>query len=380
MRKNSYLTLGFPQIRKEDIKEVAKVIKSGCWINGPKAKKLAKCFTEYIGCDYSIPVCSGTAALHLALDCLNIKAGDEVITTPFTFPSTAHVITYVGAKPVFVDIDRDTFNIDPKKIKKAVNKKTKAIIPVHIAGYPCEMDEITDIAKKYNLYVIEDATHAVEAWYKDKKIGTISDLTCFSFDVTKNIAGGMGGMIVTTNKYWAEKIKNFSHLGIVEKKFSLPNETIYPGYRYDMTEFCATIALNQLKRVEKNLRTREKYWNMYNKAFAGIQEITIPKIKEIVKHSRHLYMVLLNFNKLTYSRSKFMEDLASKGVGTRIRFSSIHLHKYYREKYNFKKNDFPVSEEISDRVVCLPLSAALSEKDIKYIISAVNKTIKKFKK
>jgi dTDP-4-amino-4,6-dideoxygalactose transaminase len=379
MKREPGLILGAPQIKKEDILEIVKVIKSGIWVNGPKVKDLSEKFKEYINCKYAIPVSSGTAALHLSLNCLDIKNGDEVITTPFSYPATSHAILYTGAKPVFVDIEKDTFNINPSLIERAISGKTRAILPVHIAGHPCDMDKISYICKKYNLCLIEDSAHAIESWYKNKKIGSTGDLTCFSFDVTKTVAGGMGGMVVTGNEEFAQKIKNRSHFGLVEKSFSLPYETIYPGFKYDMIESCAAIILSQLMRANNNLIIREKYWNFYSKAFSGLREITIPLIRENIIHSRYLYMILLNFEYLKCTRAEFMEELALKNIITRIRFSPIHLHKFYKETYNYKEGDFPVTEDISSRVICLPLSAALRVKDIKYIIEAVYWTIQKFR-
>lgn len=375
MKRKDFLVLGAPQIVRSDIKDLGKVYRSGWWVAGPKVERLTKEFKEYIGSRYAIPVNSGTAALHLSLDVLGIEPGDEVITTPFTFPATAHVIIHLGAKPVFVDIRKDTFNIDSEKIEEAITPRTKAIIPIHVFGQPCEMDEVTKIAKRYKLFVVEDACHTVEAWYKDKKIGTISDMSCFSFDVTKNVAGGMGGMITTNNKEWAEKTKVRSHFGMVQAKFSEPYDVVYPGYKYDMTEFCASIALHQLRRVEENLKLREKYWQMYNGAFKDLSEITTPFEKKGIRHARHLYPILLNLERLKIGRKEFMEALAKENIGSRIRFSPIHLHKWYQEAYGFKRGDFPITEYVSERVVCLPLSPRLKEEDVNDVIKAVRKVI-----
>lgn len=378
--RDKFITVGSPQIRTENIKDLIKVFRSGLWVNGPFVKELAEEFRKYIGTKYAIPVSSGTAALHLSLDCLGIRSGDEVITSTFSFPATSHVIEQVGARPIFLDIEKDIFNIDTEKIEEVINKRTKAIIPVHIAGHPCNMNKINDIAKKYNLFIIEDAAHAVESFYFDKKVGNIGHLNCFSFDVTKNVAGGMGGMITTNNEKFEMILKLRSHFGLVQTSFSEPYDTIYPGYKYDMTEFCAAIALNQLKKVEENLKTREKYWEIYNNSFSELREISLPIVRKEIRHARHLYMILLNFEYLKCNRRIFMEALAAKNVGSRIRFSCLHLHKYYKEKYNYKIGDLPIAEDISERVICIPFSAALTRKDINYIVHNVIKTVKEFKK
>lgn len=378
-RKQKYI-VGKPQVTADEIKEVVKVVKSGRWVAGPQTVEFAEMFKKDRDCKFAIPVSSGTAALHLAINSLDIGSGDEVITTPFTYPATSHVIEYVGAKPVFVDIERDTYNIDPEAVARAVTKKTKVIMPVDIAGHPCDLEEIMLISKKHGLYVIEDAAHTAEAKYKKRKIGSIADFTCFSFDVTKNVAGGMGGMITTNNPKYAKTIGLRAHFGIPRVNFYEPYNTVYPGFKYDMTEFCAAIAKHQLARVYKNLSLREKYWGMYSQSFADIPELTILKEKDNILHSRHLYMVLLDLEALKCTREDFLKELANLGVEARIRFSAIHLHDYYKQKYGYKPGDFPVAEYVSERVFCLPLSPVLGEDDIRYIIHSVKKILEKFKK
>jgi len=369
------LIVGSPQIVEDDINDLTEVYKSGWWVSGPKTKQLAEEFRKYIGCKYAVPVGSGTFALHLALDVLGIGPRDEVITTPYTFPATTHVIEYVGAKPVFVDIEMGSYNMDPNKIERAITRRTKAIMPIHIVGRPCDMDKITRIAQKYNLSVVEDAAHAVEAFWKRKKIGTISDMTCFSFDVTKNVAGGLGGMVTTNKKKYYDKLVSYSHFGFLQRDFNLPYDTVYPGYKYDISEFCAVLALNSLKRIETNLKIREKLWQTYNKAFKDIPEIVLPNGEDESRHARHLYMILIKFEKLGCNRAEFMEALDKLNIGSRIRFTPIHLHTYYRKKYGFRRGDFPVTEYVSDRVLCLPLSAKLTEEDVKDVINGVTKVI-----
>lgn len=378
--RKEMLVVGAPQIVEEDLKDLEKVFRSGWWVNGPYVNALAEAFRKYVGCKYAVPVGSGTFALHLALDVLGIGPGDEVITTPYTFPATAHVIEYVGAKPVFVDIEMGSYNMDPNKIEQAITKKTKVIMPIHIAGRVCEMGKILKLAKKYHLRVVEDAAHGVESFWKKKKVGTISDLTCFSFDVTKNVAGGIGGMVTTNKKALYEKIISYAHFGFSQREFCQPYDTVYPGYKYDMTELCAALALNSLKRVEKNLKIREKYWRRYDRAFQAIPEIVLPNEEAGCRHARHLYMILLKFEKLRCKRAEFMKALASLNIGSRIRFTSIHLHTFYKNKYGYKKDDFPVAEHVSERVICLPLSARLTDNDIRDVIAGVKTVINFYRK
>lgn len=378
--REDLLIVGAPQIVEEDLKELEKVFRSGWWVNGPYVKALEGEFKKYIGCKYAVAVGSGTFALHLALDVLGVGPGDEVITTPYTFPATAHAIEYVGAKPIFVDIEMGSYNMDPDKIERAISKKTKAIMPIHIAGRVSNMGRILRLARKYKLFIVEDAAHAVESSWKKKKVGTISDLTIFSFDVTKNVAGGIGGMVTTNKKKLFERLQCYAHFGFTQREYFLPYDTIYPGYKYDMSEFCAALALNSLKRVDKNLKTREKYWQMYDEAFKDVPEIVLPNVEDGSRHARHLYMVLLKFEKLHCKRDEFMKALTSLNIGSRIRFTAIHLHSYYRRKYGYHRGDFPVTEYVSDRVICLPFSARLKKKDVRDVIKSVKMVIDHYRK
>lgn len=374
------LVVGSPQIIDSDGQELLDVFKSGWWTSGPKVKELASKFSSYIGCKYAVPVGSGTFALHLALDILGIGPGDEVITTPYTFPATAHVIEYVGAKPIFVDIEMGSYNMDPNRIERAIGKKTKAIMPIHIAGRACDMDKIMELAKKYYLFVISDAAHAVETTWGKRKIGALADMACFSFDVTKNVAGGIGGAITTSKKSYYEKLLSYAHFGFSQREYYLPYDTVYPGYKYDMSEFCAALTLRSLGRVKENLKLREKYWRMYDEAFKDVMEIVLPSEESRSCHARHLYMVFLKFERLRCNRADFMKALASLNIGSRIRFTAIHLHTYYRKKYGYRKGDFPVTEYVSGRVLCLPLSPKLTDEDVRDVIKGVKTVLDFYRK
>jgi len=324
----------------------------------------------------------------LGLDILGVKAGDEVITTPLTFVSTANVILHCGAKPVLADVDKQTGNIDPKEIAKKITKKTKVIIPVHLHGRPCQMDEINKLAKKYKLYVLEDAAHATEAWYKGKKIGSISNMTAFSFYVTKNVATGEGGMLTTNNKDWAEKAKVRRLHGISAdawKRYSSsgykPYEGVYPGYKYNMMDIQASLGIHQLKRAEANLRIRNKYWQIYTQAFSQLEGVIPPASdeKDIV-HARHLYAINLELEKLRINRNQFIDALKAENIGSGVHFTALHLHKYYRETFGFKKGDFPRAEWIGERTVSLPFYPHMTKKDVKDVIRAVKKIVRYFRK
>lgn len=373
--RNNLLIVGAPQVLPGDADIIASVVESGMWVNGPKSRELEKDFKKYIGCKFAIPVSSGTDALRLSLEALNIGPGDEVITTPFTYPATSHVIVNLNAKPVFVDVQNDTYNIDPKKIEQSITPKTKAIIPVDIAGHPCDWTEIMKIAKKHNLYVIDDAAHSLEAFHNNKKIGIIADLTCFSFDVTKNCPGGVGGIITTNNKKWADKARTLSHYGFKQNSFSEGYDTLNFGYKNDITEFSAALALINLQRINSNLEIRNKYWNILNTELSDIPEFTLPVEKNTILHARHLYMILLDLESLNCSRKEFMEALATVGIQSRIRFTPVHLHQAYRQKFGFQSGDYPITEGIGNRVISLPFSPALSRKDIDDIINGLKTVV-----
>ncbi len=385
--RDKFLVFGAPDIREAEIKEVVATLKSGWLSTGPRVARFEEDFKSYIGCKHAIALNSCTAGLHLALEIAGIETGDEVITTPLTFTSTANVIIHKGATPIFADVERETGNIDPKEIKRKITKKTKAIIPVHLYGRPCRMDEIMKIAKENSLFVIEDAAHAVEVYYRNKKIGNIGDLTAFSFYATKNVVTGEGGMITTNNDEWARRLRVLRLHGLSKdawKRYSAegftPYDILYPGYKYNMMDIQAALGIYQLKRVEKNLKIREKYFRMYNQAFTEIPEIETPSEEEHIRHARHLYTILLRLERLNCGRNQFAVALQAENIGIGIHFLALHLSSYYKKRFGFKRGDFPNAEYISDRTISLPLSTKLTEEDINDVIEAVRKVIRYYKR
>jgi dTDP-4-amino-4,6-dideoxygalactose transaminase len=319
---------------------------------------------------------------------MGIGPGDEVITTPLTFCATANVVVHRGATPVFVDVDPQTGNIDPAQVPSAITEKTKAILPVHLYGRPCEMDSLMTIARDHGLFVIEDAAHATEAWYRGRKIGTIGDITVYSFYATKNLVTGEGGMLVTNNEAIADEVR-IKHLhGLTRdawKRYSdegfQPYDVVAAGYKYNMMDIQAAVGIHQLARLENNLKIRERHWQAYDDVFSRMEGLTIPQ--PVVNHSpfsqtrhaRHLYTILLDIDRLKISRQEFMNSLQRENIGTGIHFTSLHLLSFYREKFGYKRGDFPNAEFISDRTVSLPLSSALARKDVDDVIYAVQKVI-----
>lgn len=386
--RDDFLVFGAPRFFQAELKEMLETLRSGWWGTGPKVQRFEADFVKYSQAKFAVAVNSATAAMHLGLNALGVGSGDEVITTPLTFVSTANVIIHVGARPVLADVNQETGNIDPEEIEKKITKRTKAIIPVHLHGRPCQMDEILKIAKKHKLFVLEDAAHATEAWYKGKKIGSISDMTAFSFYVTKNVATGEGGMLTTNNKDWADKVRIRRLHGISNdawKRYSSegykPYEAVYPGFKYNMMDIQASLGIHQLERAKANLKIRDKYWQVYSKAFNKIEGVITPAEDEKgIVHARHLYAINLELNKLKIDRNQFVEALKMENIGAGVHFTALHLYKYYREAFGYKKGDYPRAEWIGERTVSLPFYPHMTDKDIQDTIRAVEKITTYFRK
>lgn len=386
--RRRFLVFGRPYVGKEEIEEVVATLKSGWWGTGPKTEKFEAVFAKYAKAQYAVSVNSATAGLHLALKVLGIGPGDEVITTPMTFVSTANVILHCGAKPVFADIERDTWNIDPTKIEAKITKKTKAILPVHLHGRPANMDAILRIARKHKLFVVEDAAHAVEAKYHGRKIGSIGNLTVFSFYSTKNVATAEGGMTTTNNRKLNERLRILRLHGLsldAYKRYSVKHFTLYeavePGYKYNLTDIASSLGLHQLARVERNLITRKRIWRKYMRAFAGNSYLALPApIEPRTRHAMHLFAILLDLDRLKVKRNEFIDAFIKEGIGSGVHFSPIHLHEYYRKTFGYKKGDFPVAEYVGERTVSLPLAGNLTDKDANGVISAVLKLVSYYSK
>jgi len=385
--REKFLIFGSPAIEQPEIDEVVNCLKSG-WIGtGPRVNKFENKFREYIGSKFAMALNSCTAALHLSMLVSDVSKGDEVITTPMTFAATSNAILHTGAKPVFVDVEKETMNIDPTLIEKAITSNTKAILPVHFAGRPCKMDQIMEIAQKNNLLVIEDAAHAIEAKYKGKKIGNIGDMTCFSFYVTKNLVTGEGGMLTTNNDEWASKVKMYGLHGMSRdawKRFSDEGfkhyQVMMPGFKYNMMDLQASLGIHQMDRLGKYFERRKQIWNIYNEAFESLPVI-LPSLEEKnTVHARHLYTLLLDTDKLKISRDGIMDALIRENIGTGVHYVSLHLHPFYKESFDFKYDDFPNAAFISDRTISLPFSAKLTDQDVQDVIEGVKKVLNYFKK
>ena len=384
--RSTFLPFALPYIQEDEIEEVVETLRSGWITTGPKTKRFEEQFREYIGSKYAIAVNSCTAALHVALAAIGVGSGDEVITSPLTFCSTANVVVHLGGTPVFADIGED-YNINPAAIEHHITTHTKAIVPVHYAGQPCQMDRILEIARKHNLPVIEDAAHAVGAKYHERMIGTIGDVTAFSFYAIKNMTTAEGGMITTDNDELAERMRLLSLHGISKdawKRYTSEGswyyEVLYAGYKCNMTDIQAALGIHQLAKLERFLGMRRKYAAMYNEAFGEMPEIQTAIVNPGVRHAWHLYVIQLNLEQLTINRAQFIEALRAENIGTSVHFIPVHLHPYYRDAYGYERGDFPYTEQVYDRIISLPLYPKMTERDVQDVIAAVKKIVSRHRK
>lgn len=378
---NKKIPYGHQWTDYNDAKEIVKVLKTDWLTQGPKVEEFEQAIARRCGAKYAVAVSSGTAALHAAYAAAGIGPRDEVITTPLTFAATANAVVYCGGKPVFVDIQADTLNMDPKEIERKITKKTKAIAPVDFAGRPCDYDEILKIAKKHKILVIEDAAHSFGAEYKRKKVGSFADMTILSFHPVKAITTGEGGMVLTDNKDFYEKLKIFRHHGIIKKPkngawyYEIEN----PGYNYRLTDFQCALGLSQFKKLNKFIQRRRKIAALYNRALKDIREIIIPAQKNYVKSAWHIYPIQLRLEKLKAGRREVFEFLQKEGIGVQVHYMPLHLHPFYQRKFDYRAGDFPVAEKYYERAITLPLFPKMKDGEVEQVVKTVKKTIDFYK-
>lgn len=377
-----FIPYGLQWIDDDDINEVVNVLKSDWITTGPMIREFEDALCAYTGSKYCVSVNSGTSALDIAVQSLELPEGSEVITTPFTFVATANSIIYNGLKPVFADICRDTFNIDPDSIREKITKKTKAIIYVDYAGQPCDIKAIREIAREFDLYLIEDACHALGAEYEHNKVGNFADMTIFSFHPVKHITTGEGGAVVTNNKELYEKLFLLRSHGIDKNTCDRygPDapwayDMKYLGRNYRITDFQAALGISQLRKLETFIRRRQEIARIYNEAFENIPEITTQAVRPNIRHVWHLYTILLDAR---INRNKFFNDMKARNIGVNVHYIPVYKFTYYRE--NFKiKDKFPVTEEIFGRIITLPMFPRMTDEKIIHVIEAVKETIENYK-
>lgn len=371
-----YIPYGKQSIDEDDINAVLSVLRSDFLTTGPKIHEFEEIVRKYVGAKYAVAISNGTSALHAACFAAGIKAGDEVITTPITFAASANCAFYLGAKPIFADIKKDTYNIDSDDIKRKITDKTKAIIPVHYTGQPCEMDEIYKIAKEHNLVVIEDAAHALGADYKGKKIGGISDMTTFSFHPVKHITTGEGGMIVTNNEEFYKKLQLFRSHGITRDENLMHKsdgdwyyEQLALGYNYRITDLQCALGITQMKKLDKFITRRKELANRYNNAFKEMKEIITPFQQKGCNNSWHLYVIQVK------ERKKVFDYLRSSGIGVNVHYIPVYQHPYYQEN-GYSDTKCENAEQLYQHIISLPLYPELKNEEQDYVIEQVINAVK----
>ena len=422
INRTEFLPFALPDIGSEEMDEVRSVLESGWLTTGAKAHALEEAFAQYVGASYAVAVNSCTAAMHLALEAIGVQAGDFVLTTPYTFAATAEVIRYFDAIPVFVDVDADTLNIDPGALSATIEDLTrcldtgarptlpavarvlgdtgvepstasriKAVIPVHMAGHPCDMDAITAIAKSHQLAVIEDAAHACSAHYRGRPIGSdttdgVPSAVCFSFYATKTMTTGEGGMVTTNSEALASRMRVMSLHGISKdawKRYTAEGTWYYeitaPGYKYNLPDLLAAVGLAQLRKVDAMRRRREDIALRYTAAFAGYRELETPSVHGDVGHAWHLYTLRLREGELSISRDQFIEQLKTRNVGASVHFIPLHLHPYYASTFGYQPGDFPVASREYRREISLPIYSRMSDDDVQSVIDAASMTVEQFR-
>jgi dTDP-4-amino-4,6-dideoxygalactose transaminase len=397
--RSSFLPFSPPLIGEEEIAEVVDTLRSDWITTGPKVKKFEEEFAAYLGADSALALSSATAAMHVSLAALGIGPGDAVITTPMTFCSTVHVIEQVGAHPVLVDVEPGALTLDPERVRKEVARRNgkpgkeghvKALLPVHLYGHPCDMDAMLDIATQYNLALVEDAAHSLPTKYKGCMIGAAPKqhacpiLTCFSFYATKNMTTAEGGML-TASPALIKEARIWSLHGMSRdawKRYGAGGswyyEVIRPGFKYNMTDLQASIGLHQLRKLPRFHSRRREIVQRYNAAFSGIEGLQVPGEREGVEHAWHLYVLRIDESHLGISRDQFIKELAGRNIGTSVHFIPIHLHPYYRDKYGYKPQDFPVAFAEYQKIVSLPLSPRMTDADTDDVIEAVREIARKY--
>lgn len=384
---NKFIPLSRPCFGEEEKNAVIKAMDSGWVTFGPKTLEFEKNFKKFVKSRYAAATSSATSGLHLAMIAAGITKGDEVIAPVFTFAATINPAIHLGAKPVLIDVKRDTFNIDTELIERKITKKTKAIIPVHYAGQAADMDKIMLLAKKYKLIVIEDAAHAIGSKYKNNAVGNIGDLTVFSFHPIKNITTGDGGMITYKNKRFDELMKIYRLHGMDKsawKRLSKSGNWFYeitvPGYKYNMTDIAASMGIEQLKKIKDFNGRRKEIAHIYNKELESIREITVPYVDADRVHAWNLYSILLDIDNLSISRNDFIEELKKNNIGSSVYFTPLHFHPFYKRLLKYKIGDFPNAEWVYDRIMSIPMYAGMKKVDGFYVAGVIKTLIKKYQK
>lgn len=381
--RKSLLSYGQQWIGEEDIEAVVETLRSPMLTQGPMIEEFEKKISEYVGVKYAVAFCNGTAALHAAYYAAGITSGDEVITTPITFVATANSALYLGAKPVFADIDNQTYNLDPKKVEKLITPRTKAIVPVDFTGQPVEYDSFRRLADQYNLVFISDGAHSFGAKYKGQPVGKCADMTMFSFHPVKPITTGEGGVIVTNNPDYYEKLQLFRSHGIKKSGFETQEgpwyyEMVDLGMNYRMTDIQASLGIAQIRKIDKFVKRRQEIASIYNEGFKDEEIIGLPYQLTGQQSGWHLYIIRLNLQKLRVSRKEVFEALRAENIGVNVHYIPVHRHPYY-QALNYHIGLCPIAEKWYEEVITIPLFPKMTDEDVTTVITAVKKVVQFYK-
>jgi dTDP-4-amino-4,6-dideoxygalactose transaminase len=383
----TFLPFNRALIEEDEINSVVDVLRSGWLTTGPRTKEFEAAFSNFTGARHALAVNSCTAALHLALLAIGITEGDEVILPTMTFASSGEVILYLKARPVLADCRENSFHLDPEKVEKAVTSRTRAILPVHYAGYACDMDPIMEIARRHNLKVVEDAAHALPSRYKHRMVGTLGDITCFSFYATKTITTGEGGMLTSENADYIDRMRTLSLHGISKdawKRYTAEGSWRYDildvGYKYNMTDIQAALGLAQLAKCGAMCARRDAIAERYSSALSSLDAFECPVTPSHVTHAWHLYVIQVNPSALRIGRDRVIEELKQRGIGTSVHFIPLHLHPLYQKALGYRSGEFPVAERRFERGLSLPIYAAMSEEDTDRVIEALHDIAREYRR
>lgn len=382
MPRESFLVFGSPLIEQPEIDEVVDCLRSG-WIgSGPRVSRFEERFRDYTGAEHAVAMNSCTAALHLSLLALGVGPGDEVIVPSMTFVATANAVIHSGATPVLVDCDRATMNVDPAAIEAAITERTRAVVVVHFAGRVCDMDRILEIVRRHDLRLVEDCAHAIETEWRGRHAGTLGDIGCFSFYVTKNVVTGEGGMAITSRKDLADRMRTLALHGMTKdawRRFSdkgyVHYDVVEAGFKYNMMDLQAAIGIHQLARVERTWKRRAEIWAAYEEAFRELPFFLPPAPAPDTRHALHLFTPLLDVERSSVSRDEFLERMTARQIGTGVHYRAVHLHPYYQERFGYRPESLPNAAWVSDRTVSLPLSPKLEDRDVADVIEAVRASL-----
>jgi dTDP-4-amino-4,6-dideoxygalactose transaminase len=395
--RNTFLPFAPPSIGEDEVGEVLDTLRSDWITTGPKVARFEQEFAGFIGAPAALAINSGTAALHLALAALDIGPGDQVISTPLTFCSSIHVIEHVGARPVLVDVEPDTLNIDPARVDETLGRgsgRFKAILPVHLYGHPCEMDPLLALAQQYGLALVEDAAHALPARYRGRTIGapppapnqSVPDLTAFSFYATKNLTTAEGGML-TGDPELLDRARVLSLHGMSRdayKRYTAEGgwhyDVVAAGFKYNMTDIQGALGLQQLRRLPDFQSRRAAIARRYDRAFQHVEELELPARRANIEHAWHLYVIRLRLDRLNIDRARFIEELKAQKIGTSVHFIPVHMHTYYKEKYGFKPEDYPVALQAYQRMISLPLYPRMTDADVDDVVEAVTEIVNRHRR